>query len=321
MARWDEARHPRDRAGRFTDGGAGIAGTATIDGPRAARAAQITAAGSGARVRSSAAAMTDAQFDARAARVAQVIGQARKTHATELTHATTLPDGTVAWNPDRDRLHRQIAAELYTKNAAGVPREGRAVIAGGLGGAGKSTVLAKHAGVEQSQFVTLNPDDVKEIMADRGLIPDVPGAPDLSPMERAALVHEESSRITALMADMAYAERRNVIWDITMSSQNSVASRVDALKRNGYGDVEAVFVDIPVEVSVTRAMARYRRGVDDFLAGKGHGGRFVPPAIIRAQQTSGGRTANRETFDALRGSFNRSSVFDNSVDGRAPVRL
>lgn len=249
----------------------------------------------------------------RAKKVESTIGSARKTIATELTE--TLPGG--AWKPERDRIHRDIANELYSK-AANVPNDGKVVIAGGLGGAGKTTVLTKHANIDTSNYLTLNPDDVKEVMAKRGLVPDVPGAPELSPMERAALIHEESSRITQMVAAMAYRDKKNVIWDITMSSQKSVQSRLDALKKNGYSEFKGVFVDIPVEVSVSRAMSRYERGAQDYLKGKGEGGRYVPPAIIRAQKTSSGVTVNREVFDGMRDQFNDWAVYDNSVTGRAP---
>jgi len=257
--------------------------------------------------------MSDTEFEARTARVGEVIGNARKTLATEHTHTT--PSG--AWKPERDRIHRQIADELYAK-AAHVPNDRRAVVAGGLGGAGKTTVLTKHAGIDPSEYLTLNPDDVKEVMAAKGLIPDVPGHPDLSPMERAALVHEESSRITSLMADRALREGKNMMWDITMSSESSVTKRIAALKASGYKEVRGVFVDIPVEVSVERAMSRYRRGADQHLAGKGPGGRYVPPAIIRAQRTSSGETINRGVFDKIKGSFSDWSMYDNSVTGRDP---
>lgn len=257
--------------------------------------------------------MTDAEFEQRAQMVTDVIGKAMKTMSTDRTH--TNEHG--RWNPDRDRLHQEIADELYGR-AAHVPNERRAVIAGGLGGAGKTTVLKGHAGINPDDYITLNPDDVKELMAGRGLIPEVPGHPDLSPMERAALVHEESSRITSLVADMALRDGKNMMWDITMSSGGSVEKRIAALKAAGYREINGVFVDIPVEVSVSRAMSRYRRGADKYLAGKGPGGRFVPPAIIRAQQTSSGETVNRGVFDKLKDQFSTWSMYDNSVTGRDP---
>lgn len=260
--------------------------------------------------------MTDAEFEARAEFVSAMIGKARKTLSTDVTH--TLPSG--AWTPERDKLHREIADDLYSRSN-GVPNDGKAVIAGGLGGAGKTTVLTKHAGVDTKQYMTVNPDDIKEEMAARGLIPEVPGAAGLSPMERAALVHEESSRIAHMLADRAYREKRNLIWDITMSSESSVKTRVEAMQKAGYGEVRGVFVDIPVETSVERAMSRYRRGVDKWRAGSGPGGRYVPPAIIRAQKTSGGATINRNVFEGIRGGFTDSVVYDNSRTGEPPRKI
>lgn len=294
---WDPGKHPRGPGGKFARLAGHMAGVTVMD-KREQKG------------------MTDDQFTARGRRVEQVIGDARKTHSTELTQTT--PAGT--WRPARDRLHRELADELYAK-AAHVPNNGEAVIAGGLGGAGKTTTLKGHAGIDPGNYLNINPDDIKEELAARGVIPDVPGAADLSPMERAALVHEESSRIAKLLAEKAYRDRKNVMWDITMSSESSVASRVDDMRGAGYGKITGVFVDIPVEVSVSRAMARYRRGVDDYHNGKGYGGRFVPPAVIRAQRSSSGGTVNRETFDKMRGTFDAWSVFDNSVDGRAPQRI
>lgn len=294
--KWEEAKHPRGGHGKFARVAAHMPGV-TVTGKSEPRT------------------MTDDQFTTRGRRVEQLIGKAAGTLATEHTQRTA-----GAWKPERDRIHRQIADELYAQ-AAHVPNNGEAVIAGGLGGAGKTTVLKGHAGIDPAKYLTINPDDIKEELAKRDLIPDVPGAAELSPLERAVLVHEESSRIARLLAERAYRDRKNVIWDITMSSEKSVRERVTAMREAGYKQLTGVFVDIPVEVSVSRAMGRYRRGVDAYNAGKGYGGRFVPPAIIRRQQTSSGRTVNRETFDKMHSVFDSWSMFDNSVDGRAPQRI
>lgn len=257
--------------------------------------------------------LSDEQFEARAKHVETAMNEARKTHSTDVTHT----DAGGAWHPDRDKLHREVAADIYSR-AEHVPNEGRSVIAGGLGGAGKTTVLTKHAGVDTSAYLTINPDDIKEELVKKGLVPEIPHATDLSPMERSALIHEESSRIAGMVAQMAYKDKKNVMWDITMSSGSSVQKRVDDLKAHGYQEVNGVFVDIPVEVSVERAMARYRRGVEQYEQGKGLGGRYVPPAIIRAQRTSSGETVNRKVFDGLKDTFTDWQVYDNSVTGRAP---
>lgn len=306
---WNPAQK-RDAKGRWVKGG----GAPSI--PRASEGGG-TGAGGGGRRRTGRAApkrgpLNDEEFQTRADYVDRTMSSAIKEHATDRRYA---PGG--VWTPERDRVHREIADELYAK-ASDVPNDGKAVMAGGLGGAGKSTVLRDYAGIDSSQYLTVNPDDVKEEMVRRGLVPEVPGAEDLSPMERSALVHEESSRIAQMVAQRAYADRKNLIWDITMSSQPSIDSRVAAMRGAGYDNIDGVFVDIPTEVSVDRAMSRYRRGIDNYLQGKGNGGRYVPPRIIRAQQTSGGSTVNRDSFDNSRGQFDGWSVYDNSVTGRAP---
>jgi hypothetical protein len=229
----------------------------------------------------------------------------------------TANGGGVVWLPDRAAQHKEIIDALWSK-AQNVPREGRAMIAGGLGGAGKSTVLRGGAGVDQSQFLTINPDDVKEEMVRRGLVPDVAG---LSPMEASPIVHEESSHLANMLARRAYAERVNVIWDITMSRRASVEKRITELRDAGYGEVDAVFVDIPVETSVERALSRHRRGMEKFRTGQGVGGRYVPPALIRANASATSSSANREVFDGLQERFDSWVVFDNSVAGRDSQRV
>jgi predicted kinase len=218
------------------------------------------------------------------------------------------------WSAERDAIHDSII-EDFCARAENIPCERQAIIAGGLGGAGKSTVLGKHAGIDLSQYLTINPDDVKEEMGRRGLIPDVPG---LSPMEASDLVHEESSHIAKRIGRRAAAEGRNVIWDITMSTQDSTEERIDNLHAAGYA-VTGLFVDIPVETSVSRAEFRHRSGHEDYRAGIGLGGRYVPPEVIRAQADDDWGSKNRKTFEAVRHRFDQWSRYDNSVDGRPPV--
>ncbi len=146
------------------------------------------------------------------------------------------------WNEERDRLHDAIIEDLYSR-AADVPCEFKAIIAGGLGGAGKTTVLTQYAGIDLSQYLMINPDDMKEEMAQRGMIPEVEG---LSPMEASELVHEESSYLASQLALRAQADGKNLIWDITMSSEESVEGRINELASAGYTQIDGIFVDISV---------------------------------------------------------------------------
>lgn len=231
--------------------------------------------------------------------------------ATDQQH-TIDPDKQI-WSDKRDALHDSLVTYMYAQ-AAEVPCERRAIIAGGLGGAGKSTVLEKYAGIDRSHYLTINPDDIKEEMASRSLIPQVEG---LSPMEASDLVHEESSYIAKRLALRAQAEGKNIIWDITMSSQATTTGRIDQLRSAGYMSVQGIFVDIPVETAVARADARHREGQDDHRAGKGFGGRFVPAEVLERQADQECGSLNRKNFEAVKHRFDTWARYENS--GAAPM--
>ncbi|MFB4272533.1 zeta toxin family protein [Nonomuraea sp. GTA35] len=257
--------------------------------------------------------LTDAQFAEHTKAVASKVKEAEaQGKATNVRH-TRDPQGRI-WTAERRALHNKIIDDYFAE-AADVPNERKAIMAGGLGGAGKSTVLENHAGIDRSQYLTINPDDIKEILAARGAIPEVSG---LSPMEASGLVHEESSHVAKQIAGRALEEGKNVLWDITMASPPSVESRVDALRAAGYRQVDAVFVDIPVEMSVARAEERYRAGMEAYRNGEGHGGRYLSPDVIRSNADPEWGSVNRATFEGLKDRFDGWSVYDNSRHGEPP---
>jgi predicted ABC-type ATPase len=219
------------------------------------------------------------------------------------------------WTDERLEIHNSILEEMLARSAD-VPCEGKAIIAGGLGGAGKSTVLENHAGIDRSRYVTINPDDIKKELAQKGLVPEVEG---LTPMEAAGLAHEEASYIAKQLAARVQAEGKNIIWDITMSSKAKVETRVDELRSAGYQHIEGVFVDIPVEVSISRADYRHREDHEKYRAGEGIGGRLVPEEVTRAQADEDWGSKNRRAFEEVKGNFDHWSLYNNSVDGRAPL--
>jgi predicted kinase len=190
-----------------------------------------------------------------------------------------------------------------------------AIIAGGMSGSGKTTTLGNHAGIELSKYIIINPDNIKEEMASKGMVPEVEG---LSPMEASDLVHEESSAIAKQLARKAVADGKNVIWDITMSSRKRTEERISDLRAEGYS-VEGVFVDIPVQTSITRSDGRHREGHEDYRAGIGLGGRYVPRELIEAQADDQWGSKNRKTFEEVNHLFDDWKRYDNSVDGRPPM--
>ena len=135
-------------------------------------------------------------------------------------------------------------------------------------------------------------------------------------MEASDLAHEESSVIAKHLAHRAQAEGKNLVWDITMSRLESTQERIDSLRESGYEQIDAIFVDIPIEVSIRRTQARHREGQESWQAGHGMGGRFVPPEIIRKQADSEWGSKNKKNFEDIKKCVNDWTVFDNGVDGR-----
>lgn len=217
--------------------------------------------------------LTDLEHADQVAKVRDLLHKAVAEGLDTESRYVTDPDKET-WARERRVGHDAIIADMYTA-AADVPCEQRAILAGGLPGAGKTTVLEQYAGVDRSQYLTINPDDVKKELAKRGMIPGVPG---LSPMEASELVHEESSHIAKQLALRAMQEGKNVIWDITMSSKESTEKRITDLRTFGYSHVEAIFVDIPPEVSIGRTDTRHRQDHDSYRAGHGLGA--MPLSLI-----------------------------------------
>jgi predicted kinase len=234
---------------------------------------------------------------------------------TYLTH--TVDRNHEVWSHDRRLIHDALVESLYAR-AENVPNDRQAVVTGGLGGAGKTTVLTEHAGIDLRNYLMINPDLVKEEMAARGLVPEIQG---LTPMEATELVHEESSHVAKRVAHRAQADGKNVIWDITMSRAESAQDRIESLRASGYTEIDGIFVDIPVEMSLRRADGRHREGHDQYRAGSGLGGRFVPKEMIQAQADDDWGSKNRMHFETVKDRFSSWALYDNSVDGRPPALM
>jgi predicted kinase len=227
----------------------------------------------------------------------------------------TIDDARAVWSDQRDVMHLAIIEDLYDR-ATEVPCEGAAILAGGLPGAGKTTILAVDAGDDLSQYFVINPDLIKTELAGRHLIPLIKG---LSPMEASDLVHEETSYLAKRLAAKAQADGRNVIWDVTMSRTETAIGRIESLRTAGYARIDGVFVDVPIAVSAERAGARHRKGHDDYLAGYGSGDRYISPATILNHADSAWGSGNRRNFEQLKPQFDGWRAYDNSSEGVAPA--
>ena len=217
------------------------------------------------------------------------------------------------YTPERRKLQNQLLDEMWKRsNADGVPRERKALFTGGAGGSGKGQVL-KTAGIKENEdYVTVNADDFKELMAEKNLIPVPDG---ISQMEGVSLVHEESSDLATMFAERLQREGVNMTWDITMSGASQVLKRIHKLRMNGYEEIRGMYVDVPLEVSIAGAKKRYANGMRR-LAEKGgdiKGGRRVPPAVIaKSASEIPGVTKNKLAFEEVRKEFTVAERWDNN---------
>lgn len=203
-----------------------------------------------------------------------------------------------------------------------VPSDREALLAGGMGGAGKTSVVETFGFADSENYIHINPDDMKQLMAENGLIPEIPG---LLPMEASTLVHNEASDMAYNVLHRAVRRGKNVFLDQTLANIRYAAEDIKTCRERGYS-IDAFFVDVPAEVSDQRAKDRYTEGTNKFLeTGEGNGGRPVPRFFMRKQSSTVQNSKNAENFVRLtkiRGLFRTPPrVFDNSVNGEAPREL
>jgi hypothetical protein len=96
-----------------------------------------------------------------------------------------------------------------------------------------------------------------------------------------------------------------------------VLRRLEDLAEEGYS-TRGIFVHIEIDVAVQRAQVRHEHGHEDYLAGKGFGGRYVPPEVIQAQADPEWGSINRRVFEQVKSRFTEWAIYDNSVTGREP---
>lgn len=206
--------------------------------------------------------------------------------------------GTV-WTPDRSAQHRDIIKDFLDKTVD-VPSQRQAIMLGGLSGAGKSTLLKNHEGIDPKDYAVVNTDHFKEELARRGMVPEVPG---LSPLEASALVHNESAYLHDVVAAELQRRGKNIVFDGTMRHPDITRDRVEQLKKRGY-NVGAMFVDTTLRQSLQGVESRYRRGLEEYRAGRNPlGGRHVPRSVVMSSEASPGRSQPRDTFERLKSQF------------------
>lgn len=256
-------------------------------------------------------------------------------------------EGQNVWSADRKaKQDRLIAAYLAGERAGGervrpmdqIPAEHRAIIAGGISGAGKGTLLKDpRSRINRDDFWISNVDDLKELAADPrfGLMPtdeEYPELAGLSNMERTPLIHFEMEELQDRLAAEQMRLGRNIIHDGTMAKEKSARKRINDMKRHGYS-LGGMFVRIKPQESLERVAQRHQGGQDRMLQERDeiaqglkkdalfHGGRPVPSYVSGVQMLPDGTTVNEKVFDlfaSMPGAFDQGWIkFDNSNDPSA----
>lgn len=161
--------------------------------------------------------------------------------------------------------------------------------------------------------MVIDPDEFREALLRRliaaGTLPEVAEAvgleAPLTPLEIAPVVHAEASHVAREAEKAARSRGLNILVDSTMADAGTARARIDALRNDGYRQIDGIFVDVTLEQAYTSAVERWRRGVEQYTpSGEGLGGRYVATELIvgRRDPTGRHRSVNRQVFEELRAS-------------------
>lgn len=239
------------------------------------------------------------------------------------------------WTKERQKVHDEIIAEFHQKYK-NVPNDNRAVFSAGLPGAGKTTVLTEYENFDMDTWATVSSDDIKEMLAERGCVPEIEG---LKPMEASTLVHLESSMLADRLLSELSSQGKNIIYDFTCKNVVTSKERIDKLVENGYEtkNMQFIFVDISPQIAKERAKSRYLIGLNEGLKVEREnldkdkdkkpviGGRYLPEYLIDVLKPNTDKysSVNAETLIQLHEDADlglpEPKVYDNS--GSAPIPI
>lgn len=246
-------------------------------------------------------------------------------------------NGLPVYAPERAAAHERMIADLVAKaEADGIPRDRKVIFLAGPSGAGKSTVIKRRGGefgVEAdgkgnpTNYVVMNPDDIKELFAEYGLLDeDYMRDYGIGASEMPGLIHEESSDISKELQRRLIAMGFNVVVDGTFSGKGEKgvkkkSEQVTAFLSNGY-TARGVLVDGTIEGSYRGAGIRHREPPE--VPGGSYTGRFVPyvtiddqapeEALPLARTGEPARSRNAQVFEATESLFGDGQyVYDNTT--------
>ncbi len=196
----------------------------------------------------------------------------------------------------RAKLHDKLLRQILDKVEPS--KNPKAILTGGLPGAGKSGVLNTSIPNWKTKYVHVDSDSIKLMLA------KADGLTTLGP--NAAAYHEEANLILGRVFAKAILENKSILYDGTMRNASRVNNLISAFKKAGY-DITAIYADLPLEKSMIRSIGR----------SYGKAGRFVDPMM---QTTHGSKNIN--TFNAIKEKVNDWKIFDTDVAfGEKPILI
>ena len=230
----------------------------------------------------------------------------------------------IVYTLERMEIHKQILNELEEKYK-NVLSEGKVVFSIGISGAGKTSVLKNEIDLED--YVIINSDDIKEIMAEKGLIPKING---LTPIECSSFVHEETSYLANKFFNKMISQNKNIIYDSTGSNLKKLESKMKQLNYYGYNNknTQVIFVDVTIDTAKRRTMDRYINGIkENMLDNTKVGGRYIKNSVLEHNRSNNNfNTKNAENFyviSTVNNVFDNCKFlhYDNNIDGRNPIKI
>lgn len=238
------------------------------------------------------------------------------------------------WEPIRAALHERIVDDFFKEYSKYVPDNQEGVMIGGPAGAGKGFITAhEHLGGKLGirtdpkyvdhihnpdgvyTHLVINPDIIKEKMARMGMMPERQG---FSPMEMSTSAHEEASAISKLMAKRASEQGMNMVWDLSMQGEGSVAKKINEMKKAGY-NVGIGLADSTIDDTLGKIKNRYKNPQLDWMNGRLDGKTGLPSVggrPVTKYFIDGNRTANpkfksvsAETVDKVKNLADHVIVF------------